>query len=241
MELTVVYLGGSTKRKFFLRKPGAHHRARFMHNEIYFLKMELMAERFNLSQDERRQVHAMAEYVTLFHSKAFLTSRIATTAPINDLKYLSAMYLYRQEVNEEPGQAAINSCQRHLWYLTQELVVLALFDEKHSSLFRSVMALKLFNTNRPKTFSHGKPIFPVITENVPFLLDLIGERSWLLFDLLQLKGSQDWMQLQPKYWNLMEDYRKARDFVSTLEVVNDSPERGIKLITDFNDMVQKEE
>jgi hypothetical protein len=49
------------------------------------------------------------------------------------------------------------------------------------------------------------------------------------------------MQLQPKYWNLMEDYRKARDFVSTLEVVNDSAERGIKLITDFNDMVQKEE
>lgn len=176
--------------------------------------MELMAERFNLSQDERQQVHAMAEYVAFFHSKAFLTSRIATTAPINDLKYLSAMYLYRQEVNEEPGQAAINSCQRHLWYLTQELVVLALFGEKHSSFFRSVMALKLFNTNRPKTFSPGKPIFPVITENVPFLLDLIGERSWLLFDLLQLKGSQDWMQLQPKYWNLMEDYRKARDFVS---------------------------
>lgn len=58
---------------------------------------------------------------------------------------------------------------------------------------------------------------------------------------MQLKGSQDWMQLQLKYWNLMEDYRKAKDFVSNLEVVNDSAKRGIKLITDFKDMVQKED
>ncbi|EFX76590.1 hypothetical protein DAPPUDRAFT_106824 [Daphnia pulex] len=92
-----------------------------------------------------------------------------------------------------------------------------------------------------QNFLPGKPIFPVITENGPFLLDLIGERSWLLFDRLKLQGSQDWMQLQPKYWNLMEEYRKERDFLSTLEAVNDSAERGIKLITDFKDMVKKEE
>ncbi len=121
-----------------------------------------MAERFVMSQEECRQVNAMAEYVALFHGRAFLTSRIATVAPINDLKYLSAMRLYREEVNDEVGQAAVDSCQRHLWYLTEELVVLALFDEKYPScIFRRMMALKVFNTNRPKTFPPRKPKFPV--------------------------------------------------------------------------------
>lgn len=241
LELTVVYLGGSTTRKLFIRKPGAHHRARFMHNEIYFLKMELMAKRFSLSQEELRNVHAMAEYVALFHSRAFLSSRIAASAPINDLKFLSAMYLYRKEENEETGQAAINSCQRHLWYLTQELVVLVIFDENHPSIFREQLAKTLFNTNRPQSFSPGKPTFPVITEKVPLLFELIGERSWLLFKVLKLNRSQEWMQLGAKYWHLMEDYRKARDFVRNLEVVNDCAERGIKLITDFKDMVHNED
>ncbi|KZS10355.1 Uncharacterized protein APZ42_025189 [Daphnia magna] len=131
----------------------------------------------------------------------------------------SALYFFAAE-GREWGEKCLEAetFPRKDYRELLELTVVYLGDEKHSSLFRSVMALKLFNTNRPKTFSPGKPIFPVITENVPFLLDLIGERSWLHFDLLQLKGSQDWMQLQPKYWNLMEDYRKARDFVSTLEV-----------------------
>jgi hypothetical protein len=48
IELTVVYLGGKVppSRIFYLRKPGAHHRARFMHIAIYALKMKLMSERF---------------------------------------------------------------------------------------------------------------------------------------------------------------------------------------------------
>ncbi|KAK4024350.1 hypothetical protein OUZ56_009768 [Daphnia magna] len=50
IELTVVYLGGKVPppRIFNLRKPGAHHRARFMHIAIYALKMQLMSERFKM-------------------------------------------------------------------------------------------------------------------------------------------------------------------------------------------------
>lgn len=54
IELTVLFLGGKSngKRTFTFRKPGAHHRARFMHNEIYFLKMYLLSKRFARSEDE---------------------------------------------------------------------------------------------------------------------------------------------------------------------------------------------
>jgi hypothetical protein len=43
VELTVIFLGGFVPRGFHLRKPGAHHTARFMVNAIYVLKMEMMS------------------------------------------------------------------------------------------------------------------------------------------------------------------------------------------------------
>lgn len=66
LELTVIYLGGHLpgKPKVVFRKPGAaHHRARFMHNEIYFLKMQLLSERFGMNQEEREAVKRMADYI----------------------------------------------------------------------------------------------------------------------------------------------------------------------------------
>ena len=40
IELTFIYLGGelSKGRTFRFKKPGAYHRARFMHNELYIFK-----------------------------------------------------------------------------------------------------------------------------------------------------------------------------------------------------------
>ncbi len=63
-------------RIFHLRKPGAHHRARFMHIAIYVLKMQLMSERFKMSQEELNQLKKLSDYIVLFHSIAFLRSRL---------------------------------------------------------------------------------------------------------------------------------------------------------------------
>ena len=49
LELTILYLSGDiptrkNRKEFHFRKPGAHHRARFMHNELYLLKMHMLSE-----------------------------------------------------------------------------------------------------------------------------------------------------------------------------------------------------
>jgi hypothetical protein len=58
IELTVIFLGGTLPagRNFQFRKPGAHHRARFMHIAIYALKMQMLSERFQLDQNELSQI-----------------------------------------------------------------------------------------------------------------------------------------------------------------------------------------
>ena len=242
IELTFVYLGGKLPaRKFFLRQPGAMHHARFMSKAIYLLKMELMTERISVTVEERRQIHQMVQFIALFYAKYFLRSRIAVFSPQDDLKFLSSMISYR---DEDPDLAipVIASIKRHLWYLSEELVVLALFNEELGSFTRSVMAQKLFSIPRPDVFKVGKPKYPTIDDNnLPLLSSLLGPRSWLIFSLLGLTNSQDWLQLPPKYWDLISDYRVARDFCFNLQVVNDCAERAIKLVEDFSRITKDEE
>ena len=91
----------------------------------------------------------------------------------------------------------------------------------------------------------GKPTFP----ELPFgpiaarkdMASLVGIESWLLFDLLELKGNQDWMLLPTSTWHVNPQYKVLDDFTRQLTVVNDLAERGIHLATDFVNRVQSEE
>ena len=65
--------------------------------------------------------------------------------------------------------------------------------------------------------------------------------SWFLFDLLGLSSEQEWMQAPVDVWEVFEDYRKLKEFVTTVSVTNDLAERGIKLMSDFISMSKDEE
>ena len=232
VELTVVFLGGRVPRGFHLRKAGAHHTARFMAYAIYALKIEMMSERFPLSQEERRKIHRLAKFVAVIHSPAYLRSRIAATAPSVDVKYLSALKEYDEE-DLEVAQTAIKSVFKHLWYLTEELVVLALFDENLSDNIRKAMIDRLLEFPRQQTFPPKKITFPISVFQDQDPIDF-GQRSWLLFSLLDKKEEQlDWMFAPVNCWDKMSGYKKIAAVVNSLEVVNDCAERVVKLTSDF--------
>ncbi|KZR97635.1 Cc8K15.2-like protein, partial [Daphnia magna] len=121
LELTVLFLGG-TVYPFKFRKSVAHQHARFMAYSIYFLKMQLMSQRLNMTDDEAGKVKRMSTFIAVFHSRAFLRSRISSIAPSMDLKYLTDMNIYAKE-DAEASAVAIKSVSNHLWYLTEEAVV----------------------------------------------------------------------------------------------------------------------
>jgi len=209
-----------------------------MHQEIYLLKLELLSERFEMDQEELRTVNRMANFIALFQAYFYLRSRLSTYAPQDDLNYLKQMIKYKEE-DRIVAAAALKSIKNHLWYLTEEGVVLAIFNEEIDENTRWLMVQRLLSFNRPASFMPGKPKMPKVNDNnVQHLFDLIGSRSWLLFDLLGLQDCDlEWMRLRPQDWPILSSYRKTRDFVKSLEVTNDCAERGVKLIEDFKDMV----
>ena len=91
----------------------------------------------------------------------------------------------------------------------------------------------------------GKPKFPPATTDEFWsdldgqasangLVKLIGPRSWTIFNMLNLQGERmDWLEKDVDCWILSEGYQEFERFSRGLRVVNDTAERGIKLIQDF--------
>jgi hypothetical protein len=55
------------------------------------------------------------------------------------------------------------------------------------------------------------------------------------FSPVEVKWKTGMVNVPPAYWNNFDDYNTAKGFVSSLVIVNDPAERGIKLKTGFKD------
>lgn len=121
------------------------------------------------------------------------------------------------------------SIKRHLWYLTEELVVFALFDPNVPNETKNAMARALRATNGPDAFQPGKPVFPA--QRLEAMEGLVGPNSWLLFKLLN--ANDDWLDLPAGQWEGNPGYHQMATIVSNIAVVNDAAERGVKDVQDF--------
>ena len=117
-----------------IRKPGAIHRARFMASCLYLLKICLYQKQFQTAAQNIQDTTVLGEYIALIYAPYFLKSPLAISAPRNDRDLWVDLGDYKKcfRVNmrqNELIEAVQESMLNHLWYLSQELVVFALFDE----------------------------------------------------------------------------------------------------------------
>lgn len=132
------------------------------------------------------------------------------------------------------AESSMSSVKRHLWYLTEDVVIFALFDSDLPVAEKQEMAQTLLQIPRPRVMPLGKPAMPfaqVTGVASPQLASFVGPRSWKLWDLLGI-GS-DWLHLPVVEWQNNPDYQEAEQFVKGLVVVNDGVERCIRSITDY--------
>ncbi|KZS10538.1 Cc8K15.2-like protein [Daphnia magna] len=236
-ELILFYLAGSIPRGFFIRRPGADHHARFMSKAIYILKIYLLSGSFEMTPTELKQVERMAVYIGLFYGNYFLQSALTAAAAANDLHFF---YLMKQfsVIDPEAAKETIKPISRHLSYLTEELVVFSLFGDSLNYAEKTMIGKRLYDTNIPINIPPNKPKLPDIVwrdDKKPLLSSFVGSKSWLLFNLLKLEGKQEWLNILSEHWHNFKDFKKAKHFAVSFLCVNDSAERGIKLITDYKD------
>ena len=128
-----------------------------------------------------------------------------------------------------------------MWYLSEEMIVFSLADAGCDVDVKSRIAARLVATARPRDFRPGKPEMNVNLllhqqPDIPQLYDFVGERSWLLFHLLELDAA--WLTLPMDQWEDDQGYQTFKLYVSNINVVNDAAERAVKDVGDFADYSQ---
>ena len=72
------------------------------------------------------------------------------------------------------------------------------------------------------------------------LASLISPQSWSLFNCLGISDIA-WLKSPPSTWVGNYNYDKLNMFVSNLLITNDCGERGVALISDYIEIVTKDE
>jgi hypothetical protein len=129
LELTMLVIGVSPERVHW-RAPGPVHHARWMAKLIYALKMYLFRHQrnaFALTAREQQQLQRFVQFGVLIYAQVWLQAPLAIEAPGLDLGLWKCLERYKA-VDNNLASTAQKVLENHLWYLSHELVGLALFS-----------------------------------------------------------------------------------------------------------------
>ena len=206
------YLNAPTppRFRFTVKKPKKVSNARFGEPAQYYINLALLSNQlpWQLTPEESREVNTMALLSALFYGPGLLKSALGTDAVYNDL---ASIINFRQlrPIMPEIATEALNTWERHLDYLTPQLVVLALVCDKFSPEERNTLARALLTLlpSRdwdlpPTRVSYPGPNFTK-TDNflpsdntMPDLGQFVTLDSFLIFNILQTSDEvlQEWQQ-----------------------------------------------
>ncbi|GBN63605.1 hypothetical protein AVEN_88733-1 [Araneus ventricosus] len=144
-------------------------------------------------------------------------------APYKDLCFLKSLKAY-ENMSESIWKAALQKFSQHLWYLTDEIAVLALFDDDEDEETKLKMVA---NLHRENVSTHDKIYIPSKEELCGSLYeksinDFMSVKSQSLFSRLKIDDS--FLNESPFSWANNASFLDAKKTVSMLRAVNDTAE-----------------
>jgi hypothetical protein len=228
---------GMPPTKIHWRAPGPIHHARWMAKLLYAIKIYLFRDQrdaFNLTRKEEAQLKRFVLFGVLIYTKAWTESPLAAEAPGNDLNLWIDLGKY-EAIDHEISVASRQILEQHLWYLSDEVVGLALFSDR-VPIMEKVKIVKGMNTEAGERKVKGDS--KILREGVT-LRDFSTQRTRNILTRLNIDPS--FLSIPPETWNENDDYRKGRERVNHLRVVNDTAERGVKLFEEYNTLLTNDE
>ena len=136
LKVSYVLLTGDTSN-FKMPRPGAISKARWMIRAIIAVSIILMRDKVRseltkkciLTSYQEEKLLKLVKFIVLIYLPWWVTCPLPADSPINDLKLLEEIRKYHNQVI---SSAADKGLLLHSWYLTEEMVPLALFSSKLS-------------------------------------------------------------------------------------------------------------
>lgn len=246
-ELCLIFLGHFSPENVRFHFPGAMHHARWMSKAIYTLKIFMFRHQFKMNIATKESIRDISSFIVKIYVKMWFSSSLATKAPRSDLNLLKELHEYRK-VDADAAEVALNKFLRHLWYLSPEAVAFSFFDEDVSFDIKEKMRQKIKGLRSSvdvddfdddDLYEEEDVVPKRITlkrseiEGIGELDEFISPKTKIFFTRFCIDAS--FLERPPSKWDTDEGYQQAKAIVSRIRVTNDTAERGVKLIEDYND------
>ena len=237
LELAIIYLGGTPSCGIRFNSPGAIHHARWMSKVLYSLKIFMFRNQFSLSAREAKGLKDFCMFAVSIYLKAWVTAPLPSSAPRNDLELLKAVLKY-EDIHPNISKAVVKKLSNNLWYLSEELAALALFDSEVETAVKREMVSAM---KEEDGLEEPQKRIKVDLKSLPdkTLAQFVTKQSVQLLEKLNL--SYGFLDVDPEEWPARADYQEASDVIRSLKVVNDYAERGVALIQEYNGLLTHNE
>ena len=109
----------------------------------------MFKKQFKISKRETKKWEEICQFSVSIYVKHCFTASDSASAPQNDLTIVKELHNYKK-INKGIANAAINKFKNHLWYLSEELVVLGFFDDNISIDAKEKMRTALKKSSEPE-------------------------------------------------------------------------------------------
>lgn len=236
LELSLIYLGDVPQRGIRFMQPGAVHRARWMARVIYAIKICLFQAQFVMTKREQLGINRFARFAVTVYVQFWFSAPDVVKAPANDLRLLQQLASYSDRAI---AKATSEGFSRHLWYLSEYLVAFSFFDRDVSNEVKRAMVVALGKSGSDHPVKRITMDAAASTLGEKTVADFVTRSSRRLFEVLNIQS--EFLLVEPDVWESRADYQAATDVVRAMKVVNDSAERGVALMQQFNQILTKNE
>ena len=197
-----------------------------MANAIYSIKVWLFQSQFKLMARESRGLLRLNIFLARIYVKFWFHAPVAATASRNDLQLLQLLDSYP---DRDISEATSCKLAGRLWYLSEDLILLSLFDPKVDNATKRAM-LKQSEEKEGEKDPPKRVHVDMATVQQKTLDIFVSKSSRNLFAMLGLPVG--FLSEDPDSWNSRDDFKAADAIVKTLAVTNDHAERGVAIIQD---------
>lgn len=238
LQLCLIFLGIKQQQGVRFKAPGAMHLARWMAKVIYTMKIWMFRSQFHLTPKEEQSTRDICIFTVRIYLKAWFTAPLAALAPAHDFQLIKDLVAY-EVVNPQIAKVAAQKFSSHLWYLSEELILMSLFDDSISVADKQAIVTAIHESSLSEDEPPKKAYVDLATIGDRQLSSFVSKQSLALFHLLQLSPS--FLEANVSSWKTNDNYNLAKIKVCSLTVVNDHAERGVALIQEFNGLLTKDE
>jgi hypothetical protein len=186
---------------------------------------------------ELQALRRICLFTVTVYVRAWFSAPDSCSAPWNDLCLLQTIESYAN-VDSQVAQTALNMMRGHLRYLSEDLVALSPFSDHVLADEKRLIVAALGKPENKKDLRRVDPKAVKFFQQTA-LSYFATKRSLNL--LTALKLDSDFLASDPTAWTSNDNYVSARETVAALSVVNDCAERAVKLATDFNLTLTRDE